>query len=250
MSLDIKTTIEAAKAIKGLADLYVLAKASLSSEEHKVLVLGASGTGKSTMVAHLRDKEPADQSTSATTEYKAYKCGKSVLLVDTPGHGTLEHDRTQTVKEASTAKRLIVINVVACGYHEPLTPGSKSPRGKDGQPPGAYLKRMRELEMKRLQDFVPMLIRTAKARPPVITVVNKADLWWTPDNEEDVLKSYKQSEYSEGLNHPDHYVIPGCFCTQRFFGKFPMKGYVGDEERARFAHLLGEVLNSCLKRKD
>jgi hypothetical protein len=135
-----------------------------------------------------------------------------------------------------------IVNVVSYGYHE-YRIGSKNAVDSSGKVSEDFLRTHRETEIAAVQEWTPIL-GGQEAADWLITVVTKADLWW--DRRDEVLEYYRSGSYYQSLGsakslHP--IVLEYSSVFQKYFGKAPMSGEFGDEDRVRAkAHLIQELL--------
>jgi hypothetical protein len=204
--------------------------------KRKILVLGASGAGKTRFVDSLAPKlpvgQPGHQRTVNVQKKKATINKTPFILVDTPGQVHDEAKRKKAITDAIRDKVEGIINVVCHGYHEAEEAGSFDavPRstGKIAKEP--YLKRRQKVELDLLAEWVPAIDeKTAKW---LLTIVTKADLWW-PDTEGEVRRAYQEGEYAEEFDDflDIHYVLPYCSVIEPFYGT-RTSGVFGDHHRA------------------
>ena len=162
------------------------------NDKSVVLLCGTSGVGKSQFILSLQDAMATPIATTARTRgwrrVKVTKDKRKLELLDTPGQVGEGPIRRKAHLEALKAKCFGIVNVVANGYHEGTATESKALvlAGTEYQARTEFLASNRELEIENLSEWSIDLL-DAKW---LITLVNKADLWWHPDNYETVLNHY------------------------------------------------------------
>ena len=208
----------------------------LTNEKVVILLCGSSGVGKSQFIESLQMPvaKPIDRETRTRTwrRAKITHQRKSLELLDTPGQAGDSRLRAQARIEALKAGRFGIINVVAYGYHEGVAAQDDAiERTKTGyRAKPSFLNRARELELASLDEW-----RTELSDAQwLITLVNKADLWWHPDSYDRVLQEYASTgPYAHKLENwqNKHVVLPYAATTKPFFGHVPMSGLLGDDRR-------------------
>jgi hypothetical protein len=232
-----------AKLIEGTIDVVTKYKlleklAALFFRDNAVVLLcGTSGVGKSQFVLSLQDGVaspiPTTDRTRGWRRAKLTKEGRKFELLDTPGQVGEAAIRRQAHLEALKAKRFGIINVVANGYHEGTAPESHAIKlasnGYEVNPD--FLAKNRQLEIDSLAEWS---VELAEAKW-LVTLVNKADLWWHPETLERVLEHYKSSSspYGAALNHwqRKHVVLPYASTSKPYYDRVPMSGHFGDAQR-------------------
>jgi ethanolamine utilization protein EutP (predicted NTPase) len=165
-----------------------------------VLVVGTSGAGKTSLLRYLRGLNPRVERAARTTGDEDPIKGKIqqnvFRFIDTPGHADHRAKLTKAIMDAAREKQLGIINVVSYGYHEatalPLQTAVEN--SKISQ---AFLQKNRDAEIAQLSYWVGLLAGRGGAAKWVITVVTKADLWWTPEMKDIVLDYYRSGSYHE-----------------------------------------------------
>lgn len=77
----------------------------------------------------------------------------------------------------------------------------------------------------------------------VITLVSKADLWWTQRDE--VIAYYEEGKYFQALNEATdihHIVLPYCSVIRMFYGEGETSGRFQDSDRERAKAQLADTL--------
>jgi hypothetical protein len=195
--------------------------------KHRVLVLGASGVGKTNLQSSLtREAAEAIDHLSRTevvdrTHIRIRK--KPFIFTDTPGQDHHESRRKAAIREEMAKGKVGILNVVAFGFHEGT--GNKSDAiDRNGKTRKEYLEEQRKLEIAMLDEWIPLL-GSPETSAWLITVVNKADLWW--NQRKTVMQYYESGEYAAHLGDAKSLkpiVIPYCATMHKFFGEGAMSG--------------------------
>ena len=218
----------------------------------EVLVLGASGAGKSSFLNLLSGEHPKVARIERTTKSRPVtgKIENSYFrLMDTPGQPDeiYQQERRRAILEAAREKRLGIINVAAFGYHEETVKASEAI--DDGKPREAYLTSRRKLEMDLLSEWNDILCGEGGAAAWMVTVVTKADLWWIADDDQPALAHYQAGPYFEALGSArriPHDVRPYSSQNQLFYNKGQMSGFYTDEQRlADHNRLIAKLLENA-----
>lgn len=222
----------------------------LFKTKYPVLILGSTGCGKSNFVDSLQVLVPKaidslKRSQWALTE--RVRLGDSLFdFTDTPGQEAHRSRRLTAVTEATRHERFGVINLTSWGYHEYAT-GRKEALLVDGTPNPAWLNAHRTIEISAAAEWAPLLT----ARPDfVITLVSKADLWWSQRDE--ALKHYESGRYFEVVKDAaihGHAVLPYSSVGHMFYSRGPMDGTFqsGDREACQ-QRFLEELFIGTTKR--
>ncbi|MEU2582548.1 GTPase domain-containing protein [Streptomyces avermitilis] len=215
----------------------------------KILVLGSTGTGKTNLISSLGavtghvNAIPRDARTQTAESHRVRLENRPLLVVDTPGQALHAPQREEAIRDAMKGEGLVrVINVVANGFHEFAT--SASSAVENGKPREEFLQQQRSTEIDSLKSWVPLLgdrFQTAW----VLTVVNKADLWW--ERRDAVMDQYRAGPYADAIRASDsrlkHAVLPYCSVIHRFYGEARLPGEFDDENRlAITSHFLRELV--------
>lgn len=207
-----------------------------SNDREVVLLCGTSGVGKSQFVLSLQDGMaspiPTTERTRGWRRAKVTQNKRKFELLDTPGQVGEGPIRRKAHLEVLKARRFGIINVVANGYHEgTASEGSAIVRtGSEYQVRPEFLERSLEVEIGNLAEWSIDLL-DAKW---LITLVNKADLWWHPDTYESVLNHYSgDGGYGRELKswQGKHVVLPYASTSKPFYDRVAMRGYFGDAQR-------------------
>jgi len=215
--------------LKRLADL-------LFDDRAVVLLCGTSGVGKSQFVRSLQEPVAAPIATTDRTRgwkrVKLTKEKRKLELLDTPGQIDEGAIRRKAHLEALKAKRFGIVNVVANGYHEGIAPQGEAVHSVAGEYVASsdFLRRSKQLEIDSASEWSIDLL-DAKW---LVTLVNKADLWWHPDTYGGVLSHYSvDGPYGNQLTpwRGKHVVLPYASTSKPFYGRVSMSGYFGDAEK-------------------
>lgn len=219
---------------------------SLLRKKKKILLIGASGAGKTQFIESIKNVlSPRLTQLQRTIELERRKVtidGYPFLLIDTPGQKLDEAKRKKAINEAIATKMEGFINIVCYGYHEAAEADKSQAIGVGCRTIAdpTYLKERRQVELDLLSEWVPHVIpETARW---VLTVVTKADLWW-PDTKRQIQRYYEQGPYakvieSTGINHA---VVPYCSVIEPFYG-IRTGGSFGDNDRDKLRQNLLECL--------
>ena len=237
-----------AEAISKLVDLAVEQKwldklISALRKQHKVLVLGSTGVGKTNFIKSLTEELPeAIHHLTRTQFVKPH--GMRVLeqpfvFIDTPGQ--YEARRMEAIREATKGVAGI-INVVSYGYHEALV-GKEKAITNTGEVRPLFLEEQREIEIEDLGSWTTQLGSRAVANW-LITIISKADLWW--DKREKVTAYYTSGPYDDalgGAKRLDPVVMEYCSVFHKFYGKGRLSGNLDDADRSLLrTNLLSQLL--------
>jgi hypothetical protein len=223
-----------------------------SGTRSNVLVLGVSGTGKTSFVDDIFGRYSKRSGEFMTAKNKSHfgKIDRQNLhFWDTPGQTGEPYrgERKAAIRQASTLQPLGIINVVSYGYHEGPIENSKAvDRDKVKV---EFLDRRRQEEIEQLNEWTDFLCGRDGNATWVITVVTKADLWWSPAAFGDVLDHYNRGAYLDRIvaaGPVSHKVLPYCSTFKPFFDVVPMSGYYSDEKRKEHHNeLLANLLANC-----
>lgn len=226
------------------------------SDPADLLLLGVSGTGKSSFRDHIFGTESEisryDRTTASSSTLGKLR-GTLLNVIDTPGQETdvYREERRKAIFEAQRSKRLGIINVVSYGYHEGVTRVATAI--DDAHAREEYLNARRAKESDQLSEWVPILCGEGGSAKWIITLVTKADLWWTPNTEQETLLHYVSGEYAQKLGpaqRKKHTVVPYCSINKLFYGVAPMTGFYSDDRKNDdHLNLVAHVLSNCATTK-
>lgn len=208
-------------------------------KKYRVLLAGATGTGKTNMVDSLTEVMPAAISymnRSTMTTNRRIRIGTNPFdFID------MVEDDLKGAKRARDQRRVlrqpvnIVVNVVSFGYHE-YRVGRLADAVSKKRAQFKFLEQHRQVEIDKLTSWAPVLGDTPGW---LITLINKADLWW--DRKDEVLGHYQHGTYADelsrltsmGVMEVRHVVAPYCAVFHKFYECAPMCGVFDDAERVR-----------------
>lgn len=207
-------------------------------KKHRVLVLGATGAGKTAFLKSLKTVVPEAIDVMNRTEFvekfEITLSKRPFIFKDTPGQIHHAARRREAIKETLKLRGGIagVINLVSSGYHE--SRAVPKPRiSAEGQVEEEFLEAQRQVELALLSEWTPLLGGTDSANW-LITVVTKADLWW-PQRVE-VMKYYETGPYFQALGEAQALkpvVLEYSSVFQKFYGEGAMAGGFQDADRIR-----------------
>ena len=215
-------------------------------KKHRILVLGATGAGKSNFLHSLAESAPATIDAMNRTEFAqkhSLKISQNLFVfVDTPGQAKHKPRRIQAIREAMSANISGIVNVVAYGYHEARA-SKKDALTEDGQVRQEFLAARRNEEIAQWHEWTPLL-GDRETGGWLITLVTKADLWW--DRREEVLAHYEAGTYFAALGDAQSLspsVVEYSSVFHRFYGDCPICGFFDDGDRDRVkANLIAQLL--------
>jgi len=159
----------------------------LLSGTSRVGVLGAGGTGKTTLGLFLQGKLDADDAAAAydeTLDIERVQVAGDIpaLLTVAPGQATRRpYTWPEIYRELASGRSSRIVNVVAWGHHSTMLELTAhrvySPEQTEDEFRLAYLEDSRQMEILAIQELAPHLIATP-GRLKMITLVTKQDLWW------------------------------------------------------------------------
>jgi energy-coupling factor transporter ATP-binding protein EcfA2 len=218
--------------------------------KHKVLVLGASGAGKTNFIDSLTEAVPNAidimNRTEFVTKNRIIIDKNPFIFIDTPGQIPHKTRRITAIRELMKEDIAGVINVVSYGYHEGRT--GKQNAFENGVVSETFLEHQRQVEIEQLNEWTPLL-GDRETTGWLITVISKADLWW--NRREIVREHYESGSYYEALGsakdlHP--VVLEYCSVFRKFYNEGAMSGEFQDDDRVMAkAHFLKELLASVGK---
>lgn len=243
-----------------LTDLYEIAKSegwvqsfkNLFSNPPKILVLGSTGCGKSQVISYLKDGReggeiPAEIRTPSPTLEPLRLLGNYLKFVDTPGDVDFKDSRSQAINDAIKDKYNMFINVVSAGFHE-YNYGSNHNQAldKNNQPNPDWIKAHLARESNMLSEWIHLL-KLHSGTPHVVTVINKADLWW--DSRERTRSLYaSSSEYGKTIAqipNARHSVYEFCAKRRPFFSAYTPNTHLSDATQSQlFSGLASGMLTS------
>jgi len=194
----------------------------LLRRKKKILVLGASGVGKTQFIRSLKydivKSIPSFERSTFTDNTKVIIQNLPFLFIDAPGHIAYKQTRMKAIQMAIKNKVSGIINVVCYGYHEGIAKAIDA-IDEAGIAKSEYLEKSRQNEIKQLSEWVQWVDKDVADW--VITVVTKADLWW-PDEDRKIQTYYENGLYHKKLGDfpvsVQHVVLPFCSIIEPFYG--------------------------------
>jgi hypothetical protein len=228
----------------------------LRNTGYTIIILGASGTGKTSLSLRLRGLKSAVPRRLRTSVSETVR-GKldrklRIKLIETPGGLSEEpkKERFKAIQKAMAERQLGIINVTSFGYHEGKVDRSQATTN-DHAARKTYLESRRKDEILLLQEWVNLLAGSGGRAKWLITVCSKADLWWTPDTERTVMDYYESGDYFQSLGESkslDHVVLRFSAHNQLFYDSVPMSGFYTDDARMQDqAALVARILTNCAR---
>jgi energy-coupling factor transporter ATP-binding protein EcfA2 len=245
----VSTAISLAKQAKELGLLEKLI--NVFKKKHKILVLGATGVGKSQLMKSLVTEIPEAISNMNRTGFKEdihLKISKNIFhFVDTPGQKEHKQRRKDEILEAMKHGIEGIINVAAYGYHESRV-GKNKVFDETGKIRDDFLKERQKVEIDLLSEWTELLGDKGTSKW-LITLVNKADLWW--DNKDDIISHYESGEYFKALGSAKTLspsVLHYCAVFHKFYGESPISGFFDDKDRVQAKeNLLAQLISAIGK---
>jgi len=175
----------------------------LKNGELKIVILGAGGTGKSTLGKLLAgdlksiDLMPYYQESISTEKYdlKSNVFGSVIVL---PGQERRQDEWHETLRFVASGKVSLIIHIVSWGYHSfGEISYTKHESYQSGMTPQQFVEdyamNCREKELNILKKIEPFLAIADQKKTILITLVTKQDLWWNHRNQ--VSDHYKNGDY-------------------------------------------------------
>ncbi|MFN0108923.1 MAG: hypothetical protein ACKVZH_08710 [Blastocatellia bacterium] len=114
-----------------------------------------------------------------------------------------------------------------------------------------FLEKRRQVEINALNEWTSMLCGREGSAKYVLTLVSKADLWWSQHDE--VMAYYEEGKYFQELNEAKdmhHIVLPYCSVIQMFYDEMETSGRFQDSDRkSAKAHLIDTLVGLAGKRQ-
>lgn len=180
-----------------------------------VVVYGTSGAGKTEFIRALLE-EDVDVVNPPRTRFNSrkrlvLKNGRKIHFYDVPGHSSLKQQR-QSVTEMILKKKIKgIINVTTYGYNDAEEAEGVSIFKVDnlGIPvvKNDYLNKNRQRELEQISEWEDF-IRSSNKIEWVITVINKADIWYK--SREEVLNYYQNGIYYDNFIKAIEKVCKTC----------------------------------------
>lgn len=213
----------------------------------KVVVYGDSGTGKTQFLMTITGNN--NYTTERTRALKKYilvlKNGRKIEFIDTPGHQSSKSIR-DTLKIKFTKNKITgIINIVNFGYQDgdELNPENvfnvDTKKVKD-----SYLAENRNREIVRTQEFIEAITPGIRLKW-IITLVNKADIWY--DNKNEVMSYYENGEYNNIMLQLQRvtklFVFPFCSVITPFANRPMILKYSEKNKKKMFDDLTEHLYN-------
>ncbi|MFM8295454.1 MAG: ATP-binding cassette domain-containing protein [Microcystaceae cyanobacterium] len=198
--------------------------------EIKIAILGASGTGKSTLGKLLSGQssrellKPYEESIGVEDNPLDSKNVGKVIIV--PGQERLHETWDDLLREMIQGKIQLMINTVAWGYHsfgstsyrDFLQDQPYQSRMTESEFLKVYVKQRREREQAFLEKIVNALAlaeihKQKRKKLFLITLVTKQDLWW--HDRQCVKAHYQQGQYEQQIQ-----ILRNKFGTANFFHEY------------------------------
>jgi len=246
--------------VKGLLDLTITAAkegwfeklGNLFRKRHRILVLGATGTGKTQLIKSLTTLVPEAISYMKRTqliEYNKIKIDKKLFdFIEAPGDLTKKDIRQTAYKEAIKIGVDAVMNVVAYGYHEYRVGEMNDVFTPKGNIRKKFLEVHRQAEIDMLHEW-DKLILGDEVTKTMLTVVTKADIWW--NNRHKVIDYYESGPYFRSLNTvPVHHaVVSYCSRKHKMFDRGQLSNEFDDNDLIELRAFLFESILAAIGRE-
>lgn len=208
----------------------------------RIVVFGNSGSGKSQLANSMKKSLDIPNRNTTTLKRRINVEDFPIKLIDTPGHPESHTFRKDEVENIIKNGVEGIINVVSFGYDE-IPDANREVAFDKGNIRLEFLQRNRNMEIERLNEWINW-VRPTNTKW-IITLVNKADLWW--DNYKEVSDYYKESEYAKRLSAISNFIpvlnLPHCSIIRPFFG-VKTSAIFGDEEKEHLQALfISNLLN-------
>lgn len=227
----------------------------------KLLAVGSTGTGKTTLVNALQDKmiprmiDEVSRTNFAKSEKVKLPKGR-LKITDTPGHRIDPDDvdsprlNPQLEKAIEKGPYLGILNVVSYGYHQYL---QDRPNLASRTALANYTREHRKHEIVGLKSWAPYLGKIGHD-PFIITVVTKADLWLGTKG---VLAYYESGDFYDelcaatGRPSVEHAVVRMSSRRQKFYGQIdPKEGWDDDDRAAARTNLIDQIFRAIAAQRD
>lgn len=204
--------------------------------KHRVIVLGATGVGKTNLIHSLTEDAPKAihymNRTEARENHVIKISDQPFVFIDLPGQRLHVSRRKQAIQQAMAQGIACVLDVVSYGYHE-YRIGKAKAVTRTGEPREEFLAKRRETEIRALAEWTPLLGSRHIGRR-LITIVTKADLWWGQQSE--VFRHYESGPYKSALGEAmelNPILLEYCSVIHKFFGIGAVCGQFDESEKAR-----------------
>ncbi len=137
--------------------------------------------------------------------------------------------------------------MVAYGYHESRV-GKKEVFDENGKIREDFLRKRRKVEIDLLKEWTELL-GDKETSKWLITLVNKADLWW--DKKDEILSHYETGNYYKALGSAkvlSPTALAYCAVFHKFYGESPISGFFDDKDRVNVKeNLLTQLISAIGK---
>lgn len=219
-------------------------------KKHRVLVLGATGVGKTSLIQSLTEWMPEAISymnrTARAAKSRIKIKDEHFEFIDTPGQEEHAPIRTSAIDSSLKTGVSGVLNVVSYGYHEYRRP-IDGVFNSNGTVNKSYLQRHRQLEIEMIREWASRLV-THQVNPWVMTVISKADFWWPARHSVYDHYSTLTEEYCQSLSvvpQLQHSVHEYCSTIHKFYGqKTPPANFDRTDVRHLKAAFLADIIDA------
>ncbi len=221
----------------------------LFRQNRRIIVFGISGAGKSQFMKSLKHKLDIPERTRVSDNPNFELEDFPIVFMDTPGHSEHSYERKKAINEIIKNGVEGIINVVSYGFEETPEHGKGDAFLDDGTVRESFLKINRVAEIDRLGEWLPLI--EPKQIGWIITLVNKADLWW--DRQEAVNDYYSDGEYNSRFTNIKSFThvlaLPYCSIIKPYYDE-STSGRFGELHKIRlFGAFMHELLN-LIKEED
>ncbi|OJJ20585.1 hypothetical protein BKI52_19215 [marine bacterium AO1-C] len=176
----------------------------LKKGKRKIAILGAGGVGKtsiSLLLSGNKDEISFEYDESINTE--KLKLGNNTIgnFIIGPGQARRVESYWPNIQRDIVQGSIVgIINVVAYGYHsigidlDKVSYYNTSMTNEDFITEHTQKRRKIEIE---LLDYVKSSLIHSKGKIRMLTIVNKQDLWWSENTNNEVENFYKKGNYNE-----------------------------------------------------
>lgn len=200
----------------------------------KIGVYGDSGTGKSQFLSTITGNGIYKNGPTMKLKHCKFVLanGRQIEFIDTPGHQSLSIPREKFKIKIQNNKITGIINIVSYGYQYQDNLNLDEIFNVDTREvKESYLEDNRKREIERTEEIIKAIVPEVKLKW-IITLVNKADIWYKDKNE--VLKYYNEGNYhikiSELKRTTNLFVYPFCSIITPFANR-PMLLIYGEKDK-------------------
>jgi len=247
---EVSTVLEGIEAI-GLAERFGLIDKLVTffKKPQNIVVLGATGTGKSNFLATIQgiESEIFDAfNRSHIRELHQLKISKFRFnFYDTPGHQANFSERINAIREALRQHRIGIINVVSYGYHDYDVIETTKIINKAGVVKDSFLHEHRKDEISLLSEWMPLL-GANESDDFLITLMTKADIWW--DIRKEVERYYTSGDYGAVIRRSFHgksLTMPYCSILKPYLGVVSPSKSFSDVEKQKLRKQFCATIVKC-----